>query len=150
MRGTEFAPVMNRMKEQVDRLFDRFAPSASFAEPMFPPFEKMGVVWAPSLDMTEANKEFIVRLEIPGVHKENLDVKLTGNLLTISGHREESKEGKDETFIWQEREAGTFSRSIRLPASVVEDKIEASYHDGLLRVHLPKVEPATGTKILIK
>ena len=150
MRGTELAPAMHRMKEQVDRLFDRFAPSTFFAEPMFPPFERMGIAWAPSLDMTEGNKEFIVRLEIPGVHKENLDVKLTGNLLTITGHREELKEGKDETFLWQEREAGTFSRSIRLPAPVMEDKIEASYHDGLLTVHLPKMEPATGTKILIK
>jgi HSP20 family protein len=138
------------MKEQVDRLFDRFAPSGFFAEPMFPPFESMDVAWAPNLDMTEGNKEFIVRLEVPGVHKENLDVKLTGNLLTISGHREETKEGKDEAFIWREREAGTFSRSIRLPAPVMEDKIEASYHDGLLTVHLPKLEPATGTKILIK
>ncbi len=150
MKGTELAPVMHRMKEQVDRLFDRFAPSTFFTEPLFPPFEKMGIAWAPCLDLVEADKEFIVRLEVPGVHKENLDIKLTGNLLTISGHREELKEGRDETFIWQEREAGSFTRSIRLPAPVVEDKIDASCHDGLLTVRLPKVEPATGTKIVIK
>lgn len=150
MRGTALAPVMNRMREEVDRLFDRMIPGSLFNEPMFPPFEGTAATWVPNLDLTEKDNEFIVRLEVPGMHKENLDVNLTGNLLTITGHREETREGKEERFIWQEREAGRFSRTLRLPAPVLDKKIDATHHNGVLSVRLPKADPSAGAKILIK
>jgi HSP20 family protein len=70
--------------------------------------------------------------------------------LTLSGKREFSKEEKGEDYIWQERQEGRFLRTIRLPAPVVEDKIDASYANGILTVKLPKAQPATKTKVAIK
>jgi HSP20 family protein len=70
--------------------------------------------------------------------------------LTITGKRDVSQEGKTETYLWREREFGRFIRSMRLPSAVAENKIEATYQDGVLVVHLPKAEPAPANKILIK
>ena len=91
-----------------------------------------------------------MRVEVPGIPKENLDINLTGDMLTITGWREAVQENKGETYLWKEREAGKFARMIRLPASIVENKIEANYQDGVLTIHLPKVAPAPANKILIK
>lgn len=82
--------------------------------------------------------------------KENLDVKLTGEVLTISGYREVAKEVPGENFLYRERETGKFVRTLRLPAQVVEGKIEAHYTDGVLQVTLPKAAPEVRSKIAIK
>lgn len=143
------APKLAQMRSDLDRLFDRF-----FREP-FPVWERFDMpmletAWAPPVDFAETDKEYVIRLEVPGIPRENLDVSLDGTLLTLSGRREFQKEQTTEKYIWQEREEGKFVRSLRLPTSVVENKIEATVHDGILTVRLPKVEPAVKSKIVIK
>jgi HSP20 family protein len=101
-------------------------------------------------DLAETDKEYVVRLEVPGIHRENLDIALRDNVLTITGKRDVSQEGGGETYLWKEREFGRFVRTMRLPTAVVENKIEATYQDGVLVVHLPKAVPAPANKILIK
>ena len=137
------------MRTEVDRLFDRF-----FREPLWGTerFEAPGfeTVWAPPMDFAETDTEYVIRLEVPGVHKENLDVSLENNVLTLSGRREFHKEEKAEQYIWQEREEGRFVRSLRLPTPVMGEKIEALVEDGVLMVRLPKVEPAKKSKIVVK
>jgi HSP20 family protein len=151
MQGTKVAPLMGKVKEDIDRVFDRFFPARFFNEP-FLPFEReaMEFKWVPAFDLVENEKEYVVRLEIPGIHKENLDINLTGNLLTVTGNREMTQEKKTETFLWQERETGHFRRTIRLPADVTADKVEATYTDGLLTIVLPKQTPVKANKVLIK
>ncbi len=105
--------------------------------------------WTPALDYFETEKELIIRLDLPGVHKENIDLKLVGEVLTITGHREEAKEYRAGTALWKEREVGKFVRTIRLPFPV-EKKVEAVYQDGILTVTLPKAAVAIPEKILIK
>jgi HSP20 family protein len=119
---------------------------------MLPPFpyENAGTEWFPMLDLTETPEEFVVRLEVPGVHKENLDITLTGTLLTITGRRELMAETSGETYLRREREIGKFVRTIRLPAPVVEKEVKAAYQDGVLVIHLAKVAPAVANRILIK
>jgi HSP20 family protein len=104
----------------------------------------------PVMDMTETATEYIVQLEVPGFHKENLDINLTGELLTITGTRVIAPEVEGEGYLGKERAVGKFSRTIRLPAPVAEKKVMAEYHDGLLVLHLPKEIAAPATKILIK
>lgn len=137
------------MKADFDRMFDRL-----FHEPFFglERFEApvMETAWAPPLDFAETDKEYVIRLEVPGIPKENLDVGLDNNILTLSGRREFHREEKAEQYIWQEREEGRFVRSLRLPTPVLEDKIEAMVEDGVLIVHLPKMEVAKKSKILVK
>jgi HSP20 family protein len=148
MKLVKTPPTIATLKQDLDTLFERL-----WRGPLFPelaPSRAVEPVWEPALDFSETDKEYIVRLEVPGFHKENLDVKLENGLLTLSGHRELKAETKGENFIWQEREEGRFLRTLRLPTSVQEEKIEARYTDGVLTVHLPKVEPTAKARISIK
>ncbi len=134
----------------MERLFDRFF-GPGFPFPRF--FETAPITeteWAPSLDLSETDKEYVARVEAPGVHKENMDVNLDGNVLTVSGKRETRMEKEEEEYIWKEREEGRFVRSIRLPKAVDPDKVDASYQDGVLTIRLPKREPALKSKVAIK
>lgn len=152
MRVATLAPTRGKTGEEIERFFDRFLAPGFTAEPFLPPFpyETTGAEWYPMLDVTETPEEYVVRLEAPGIHKENLDINLTGTLLTITGRRELMTEASGETYLRREREIGKFARTIRLPAPVVEKEVKATYQDGVLVVHLPKVAPAVANKILIK
>jgi HSP20 family protein len=154
MRGTKVAPVVNRVRDEFDRLFDRMLATPLLAEPFpavaFPMVGEYAAEWTPALDYFETEKELIVRLDLPGVHKENIDLKLVGEVLTITGHREEAKEYRVGTALWKERELGKFVRTIRLPFAIEEKKVEAVYQDGILTVTLPKAATAIPEKILIK
>ena len=107
-------------------------------------------MWNPSLDFSDTDKEYIVRMEVPGIPKENLDIQVEGQVLTLTGHREIRKESEHEEFFWKEREEGRFVRTLRLPAPVVVEKIQAIVQDGIMTVHLPKAEPVVKNKITIK
>jgi HSP20 family protein len=106
--------------------------------------------WAPSLDCSETDVDYVVQVEAPGVHKENLDVNLEGNVLTVTGHRESKKEHESEAYIWKEREEGRFVRSLRLPKTVDGEKVNAVYQDGVLTIRVPKAEPAVKSRIAVK
>ena len=152
MRVAKLAPMTGKVGEEVERFFDRFLAPGFLAESFLPPFplETAGTEWYPMLDLTETTDEFIVRIEASGIHKENMDISLTGTLLTITGRRELMTEGSGETYLRREREIGKFVRTIRLPAPVVEKEVKAMYQDGLLVIHLPKVAPAVANRIVIK
>jgi HSP20 family protein len=152
MRVATRAPMTGKLGEEIDRVFDRFLAPRFLAEPLFPeyPFEALGAEWIPVLDVVENANEFIVKLEIPGVHKENLDLNLTGQVLKITGKREMATEIPGEAFLVKERVYGKFVRTFRLPVAIVENKVTATYEEGMLVVHLPKATPAPANKILIK
>ena len=141
-------PTLRRVTPDADRLFERMFPE-TFIGNMFEPVPTI-TDWMPACDVTETDVEYVIRLEAPGVHKENLDVKLTADLLTITGHREHMEETRGETELWKEREVGKFVRTMRLPAPVVEAEIKATYEDGVLIIRLPKVAKAIESKISIK
>ncbi len=147
MRIMKVAPPVAPLKE-FDRFFDRFLHPAAWTSAA--PRATPEGLWEPALDFSETPKEYVVRMEIPGVARDDLDVNLDGNLLTIGGKRELRKEEKGEDFLWEERIEGRFARTLRLPAVVQEAKIEALYNDGILTVRLPKMEPAMKSKITIK
>lgn len=148
MKLTKTSPTMATVRNDLDRLFDRF-----FTTPMWPlatPRMTTEGMWEPSLDFSETPKEYVVRLEVPGMNRDDLDVNLDGNLLTLSGKREFHKQEKGEDFLWEEREEGRFMRTLRLPTAVQDGRIDANYADGVLVVKLPKAEPAAKSKITIK
>ncbi len=147
MKLMKMAPTFGPARQDFERLFDRF-----FERPFAPAagLRTFEPLWEPTLDFSETPKEYVVRLEVPGMARDDLDVAVDGTLLTLSGKRELHKEGKGEDFLWTEREEGRFMRTIRLPAAVQEGKIEAGYTDGILTVRLPKMEQPARTKVLIK
>jgi HSP20 family protein len=144
-------PMVGKLGEEFDRVFDRLLVPRFLTEPVPPfPFETTGAEWIPVMDMIETPTEYVVRLEVPGIHKENLDVNLTGELLIITGTREFAPEFEGEGYLVKERAIGKFVRTIRLSKPVAEKKVAAEYRDGLLVLHLPKETPLAATKILIK
>lgn len=155
VRVTTVTPTIGKVKEDIDRVFERFF-TTPFAEPLAAlyPFEappaEYGLTWMPVLDLAETDKEYVIRLEVPGIPKENLDINLVNNVLRITGHKELVQEGKGETYLHREREVGKFARTVRFPMAVEEGKIDAVYQDGILTVRLPKVPAAVAKKILIK
>lgn len=102
--------------------------------------------WSPTADISETNKEYLVKAEIPDVEKEDIYVSVQDGTLKIEGERKHVSEEQDETYHRVESVYGKFSRSFALPADVDEEHVEAGYKKGVLHVHLPKVEEAPAEK----
>jgi HSP20 family protein len=92
----------------------------------------------------------VVKAEVPGLEPKDIDISLTGGVLTIKGEKKQEKEEKDENYHRIERSYGTFTRSVRVPQEVQSDKIEATYKNGVLKITLPKSEEAKKKEIKIK
>ncbi|HSU89612.1 MAG TPA: Hsp20/alpha crystallin family protein, partial [Terriglobia bacterium] len=106
--------------------------------------------WAPSVDITEDTKEYLIKAEIPEVNKNDVRVTVQEGVLTIQGQRRQEKEEKDKRFHRIERSYGTFVRSFSLPEDVAEDNVRAEFKDGMLWVHLPKAEKPKPKSIEVK
>ena len=103
---------------------------------------------APETDVVETEREIMVHVEMPGLKRDNIEVDVENNVLTIRGEkREERTEGQEGRFHLAERRYGTFARSFVLPRDVDSDNIEASFEDGVLSVRIPKSERARRRKI---
>ena len=106
--------------------------------------------WAPLVDISEDDKEYLIKAELPEVKKEDMKVTVQNEVLTITGERKFEKEEKDKKYHRVERAYGSFTRSFTLPAEVDPAKVEAEVKDGLLTVHLVKSEKATPKSIEVK
>ena len=104
----------------------------------------------PAVEISEEKDQVIVKAEIPGLKKEDLQVNLSNSLLTIRGERKQEEEKKGKGYYYSERSYGSFSRSIQLPAEVRSDKVSASFKDGVLEIRLPKTEEAKQRDVAIK
>jgi HSP20 family protein len=108
----------------------------------------------PAVNVTETKDNFMVALAVPGMKKEDFDIRMDGNMLTISCEKEENKEEKEKTFNRKEYSYSSFSRSFTLPEDVLKEKIDAHYENGELKLMLPKNEKAklteTGKQIPVK
>lgn len=118
--------------------------------PDFPEITTLESRWLPPVDVSETAGEYVVRMDAPGFHKENLDINLDGNVLTLSGRRETRKDEETLGYIWREREEGKFVRSIRMPEALDPGKVTAAYQDGILTVRIQKANPTVSTKVAIK
>jgi HSP20 family protein len=96
----------------------------------------------PAVNITEDKDAFKVSMAAPGMKKEDFQVNVEGDVLTISAEKEETKESNDQKLSRQEYNYSSFSRSFTLPQTVIKDKIEAQYQDGVLKLSIPKNEEA--------
>ena len=106
--------------------------------------------WAPLVDITEDDKEYLIKAELPEVKKEDVKVAVENGVLTISGERKSEKEERNKKFHRIERAYGSFERSFIVPDDADADKVIAEFKDGVLRVHLPKSEKAKPKQIEVK
>jgi HSP20 family protein len=107
-------------------------------------------VQAPALDVYEQKDDFIVKAEIPGMAKDEIDISLEGNTLTIKGEKKKEEEVKEQDYYRCERTFGSFLRTIELPVAVQTDKVSASFKNGVLEVRLPKTAEAKKNVVNVK
>ena len=137
---------MARFRDEIDNLFNRFFDlEMPVSRRLFGDGE-----WIPRVDVSERASEITVQAEIPGCDAQDIDVRLEGRVLTISGEKKQEKEDKDENFHRLERSYGSFSRMIELPADVDADTIDATYRKGILKLVLHKTASSETKKIEIR
>lgn len=105
--------------------------------------------WAPNVDIKENDKEIALKADLPGIKKEDIDISIDGDQLTVKGKRSMEKEEKEEDFVRVERSYGSFYRSFNIGVPVKNDEIKASYKDGVLRINIPKAEVKKPKKVKI-
>lgn len=128
---------LSSLRDELDQLFG--APLAEF-----------GLGSTPALDVHEDKDNFVVKIEVPGMKKEDIDVTLQDGALSISGERKSEEKFEGAEVYRSERFFGRFQRTVSLPASVAADKIKAQYKDGVLTVTLPKTEEAKPKQINVQ
>ena len=134
-------PFHHKTKDLFDRFFDDFGmPSVKWDESFF----------NPSVDISETDTQVVVKAEVPGMKRENIDVTLSNGLLTISGEKKSEHEEKNERYHLAESKSGSFRRSFRVSDDIDPKDIDASYKDGILKVVLPKTEKSQPKKIEVK
>lgn len=125
----------------VDEFFNRMMPASFGRLPRFAlPSNGESYEWTPSANISETEKEFLIRAELPAVKKEDVKVTIDQGLITIEGERKQEKEDKTEKYHRVESFHGTFSRSFTLPENASADSIRCESKDGVLTVHIPKVK----------
>lgn len=106
--------------------------------------------WAPLVDIVEDSKEYLIKVELPEVQKDDVKVTVEGGTLTISGERKSEKEEKGRRFHRVERYYGRFERSFSIPDDAEAGEVKAEFKDGVLRVHLAKNEKARPKQVQVK
>jgi HSP20 family protein len=144
-KGT-LVPATRHLDLMPSRLFERLDRFLSDWEPLWPGLrlseEVESMAKVPAVDVYEDKDAIVVETELPGMKKEELEVKLTGDLLTISGRHESEKKVERKDYFRAERSTSAVSRTIRLPTEVQADKMTAQLKDGVLEIRAPKSEAA--------
>ena len=117
----------------IDRIFDNVLPSSI-------ELENQVSYFTPSMDVVEDASEYIISLDLPGVEKKDVEVNSSEGILTVTGDRKGLKNAKNTSYAWEESQYGLFKRSFELSHLIQEDKIKASFKNGVLTLTLPKVE----------
>ncbi len=142
MRWEPFKEMMT-LRQAIDRLFEDS-------------FVRAPRLWSDSesgdvlLDVYQTPNDLVVKASLPGVRPEEVDISITGDILTIRGEHKEEKEVKDKDYLMKELHYGSFSRSIVIPISVESDKAEAVFENGILTLTLPKAEEVKPKQIKIR
>lgn len=129
-----------RLRHRVERLFDEAAPVSRS--------EETGRVWRPAVDLFEDEDQLMLRVDLPGIDQDKLDIQLTGEELVIRGERPWMAPAKG-ACVHSERAYGQFHRGFRLGIPVQHDQVQAAYKDGVLTVTLPKAETTKPRKIAV-
>ncbi|AXF97203.1 Hsp20/alpha crystallin family protein [Spiroplasma phoeniceum] len=143
---TNYDKNVNRRLNTIDDIFSNFF--EDFNKLTHPIYENKSV--SPKIDFYETDTKYCLNAELPGILQENIDLKINNNILTIQTKKAEKKEETKNNYHIQERYFGSFYRSIELPNNINENKISASFENGVLNIKIPKQEETKTKKILIK
>lgn len=140
-------PPASVWEQEFDRLFDRMLedfrrftwPSLLGPERWWPAFPRLRM---PAMDVYEEADQVVVKADVPGVSKDDIEITLAGSALTIRGERKKEEKVKEHDFFRQERSREAFARTVQLPADVKAEEVKATFKDGVLEVRMPKTEEA--------
>jgi len=135
-RRSEGGGAIAGLQSEMNRLFENF-----FGRSELPALFG-GNVFAPAVDVVETKDAILVKAELPGIDSKDLDISITGDLLTIRGEKKSEREEKGKNFHRMERSYGSFTRTVEIPSYANTDKVLADYKDGVLTVSLAKKEEA--------
>lgn len=136
---------LSDLRHEVDRLFEDF-----LKEP-FGLFSKGGdLAWMPTVDVVEDGATVTIKAELAGIEPENVEISVSGNILTIAGEKKEEQEQKEKDYHFSERRFGSFRRQLDLPQGVDVDSLTADYKNGLLTITAKKTASAMPKSIPIK
>lgn len=145
-QSTEAVPFVH-FRTEMDRLFDRFfGESSPLSGAGFESFKG----WHPSLNVAEDDEEVVITAEVPGLEPKEIDISLSGNILTIQGEKKEEKEEEKGDYRHVERRFGSFKRSVELPSTANLDDIAAEHKNGLLKIKVRKTEAAKPKTIPVR
>jgi HSP20 family protein len=147
MEPWRFSNVERMFEDWLEDVWSR--PFPRLWRPGFGQFRAMSFA-APALDVYDQKDDLIVKAEIPGLSKDEIEISLEGNILTIKGEKKKEEEVKEEDYYRSERSYGAFSRGIELPVAVQTDKVNASFKNGVLEIRLPKTEEARKNVVKVK
>jgi HSP20 family protein len=133
---------MMTLREAMDHLFDD-----AFTRPLR---QGNGYWSVPAVDMYQTDNEIVVKAAIPGAKTEDVQINVTGEVLTIKGDFKSSDETKEKAYHIREQRWGEFERTIALPTDVIADKAKAEFENGILTITLPKAEAVRPKTINIK
>lgn len=136
---------LSRIKSNLDDLARR---TGGVTRSPFEDVWRTGAIF-PALNVMKVDNSYVVTAEIPGMHAENLDIKVEGDTLTIKGERKPENLGEGLSYHRKERASGTFQRSLTLPSNVEPDEVKANYEDGVLTITLPMAKSAQPKQIAI-
>jgi HSP20 family protein len=152
-RSVPWKPIaeMARWERDMERMLGNFFTGRlpSFSEDRFTPGSSLGMR-APSLDLYEEKDQIVVKAELPGMTKDDIQVSISDNILMIRGEKKKEEEDKGKDYYHSERVYGYFSRSVALPAEVNPEKIQALFKNGVLEIRLPKSEEAKKKTVNVK
>jgi len=131
------------LRKEMDQLWNRFFEGSPLSAMM--PF-----AWSPTADISETKDKIIIKAELPGLEPADVNISLSGDLLTIKGEKKKETEEKDEHHYCLERYSGQFQRSFRLPVEVQAEKIDAKFDKGVLTVTMPKTAKSQRKEVKIK
>ncbi|HAO92378.1 MAG: hypothetical protein A2X99_04835 [Deltaproteobacteria bacterium GWB2_55_19] len=141
---------LESMKREMDRIWDDVFASPRRAEaPWRRPTEKGGVA-SPAIDIIDRKNEIIIKAEMPGVARENIDISMQEGTLTLKGEIKEDAEKDNGEHSYSERTYRYYARAINIPVKIASDNIKATLKDGILSIHLPKAEDLQPRKIKVE
>ena len=150
-RKSEKSLIARQSSREIEETGRRF--EDVFGRPFLPGiwrvFPSEELVWAPAIDVVEEEDKFSVKVELPGVKEEDVNVTVAGSTLTIEGEKKAESEVKRKGYYYSETTYGSFSRSIIIPSTVSASKIEANYDKGVLEITLPKAPEVKPKKIAV-
>jgi HSP20 family protein len=135
---------LRRMEREMDRIYESF-----FRVPSHGAGALEEIEFSPPCSVEETESHYLLSFDLPGVSRDDLNVEVVGNQLRVSGERNQERREERGSRYLSETQYGCFERSLTLPGEISADKLEANYHDGVLRIAVPKTESAKSQKIPI-